>query len=156
MRKVFSIGVFLLATLGNCLIVPNVGATSNSNLTVELNGLKRQGGQVCLSLFSSSQGFPDNKENALQTQCIRLEKESPKITFENLIPGNYAVAVFHDANSDQILNLNSLGIPTEGFGFSRNPTILAGPPQFDDTAVAVATAQNNIQIKLQYLWNFNQ
>ncbi|MEB3281713.1 MAG: DUF2141 domain-containing protein [Lyngbya sp.] len=156
MKQRFSAGAFWLAGLGFFWILPPVEATSNSDLTVELNGLKNQIGQVCLSLFSSNQGFPDHKENALQSQCVQLGKESPKITFENLIPGNYAVAVFHDANSDQTLNLNSLGIPTEGFGFSRNPTILAGPPQFDDTAVVVATAQNNIQIQLQYLWNFNQ
>ncbi|WP_413165200.1 DUF2141 domain-containing protein [Capilliphycus salinus ALCB114379] len=156
MKNRFSVRAFLLASLGIFLSLPNAEATSQSNLTVELDGLKNQGGQVCLSLFSSSQGFPDQKESALQTQCVRLGKDSPKITFENLIPGNYAVAVFHDANSDQTLNLNSLGIPTEGFGFSRNPAIFAGPPQFDDTAVVVATAQNNIQIKLQYLWNLNQ
>ncbi|EAW37943.1 DUF2141 domain-containing protein [Lyngbya sp. PCC 8106] len=155
MKKRFSASILILSILGNLGIVPSVEAISN-HLIVELDGLKNKTGQVCLSLFSSSQGFPDNKENALQTQCIQLGKDNPKITFENLIPGNYAVAVFHDANSDQTLNLNSLGIPTEGFGFSRNPTILAGPPQFNDTAVVVANVQNNIQIKLQYLWNFNK
>lgn len=155
MKKRFSASVLILSILSIFWIIPSVDATEN-NLIVELDGLKNQTGQVCFSLFSSSQGFPDNKENALQTQCIQLGQDHPKIRFENLIPGNYAVAVFHDANSDQTLNLNSLGIPTEGFGFSRNPTILAGPPQFNDTAVVVANVQNNIQIKLQYLWNFNK
>jgi uncharacterized protein (DUF2141 family) len=153
MKKRLSASIVGLATLGNFLILSSVEATSKNNLTVELNGLKNQTGQVCLSLFSSDQGFPDSKENALQSECVLLGKDSPKITFENLIPGNYAVAVFHDANSDRTLNVNSLGIPTEGFGFSRNPTILAGPPKFGDTFVVVATPQNNIQIKLQYFWN---
>ncbi|MEL7036876.1 MAG: DUF2141 domain-containing protein [Cyanobacteria bacterium J06592_8] len=144
-----------LVALGFLINIQNAEATTESSLNVEIQGLKNQRGQVCLSLFSSRQGFPDSKDNALQTQCIQLGTDEPKITFENLTPGDYAVAVFHDTNSDQNLNLNSLGIPTEGFGFSRNPTVLAGPPQFDDTAVAVATAQNDIQIQLQYLWNFN-
>ncbi|MDY7021081.1 MAG: DUF2141 domain-containing protein [Cyanobacteriota bacterium] len=145
----------VIVMLGFFANIQETEATTESSLNVEIKGLKDQQGQVCLSLFSSRQGFPDSKENALQTQCIQLGTDEPKISFENLTPGNYAVAVFHDKNSDQNLNLNSLGIPTEGFGFSRNPTVLAGPPQFDDTAVAVATARNDIQIQLQYLWNFN-
>lgn len=103
MKKRLSASIVGLATLGNFLILSSVEATSKNNLTVELNGLKNQTGQVCMSLFSSDQGFPDSKENALQSECVLLGKDSPKITFENLIPGNYAVAVFHDANSDRTL-----------------------------------------------------
>ena len=67
-------------------------------------------------------------------------------------PGNYAVALIHDANADGILNSNSFGMPTEGFGFSNNPLILTGPPKFNNAAVAVAGANTDIQIKLQYLF----
>ncbi|HEY2111819.1 MAG TPA: DUF2141 domain-containing protein, partial [Dongiaceae bacterium] len=37
-------------------------------------------------------------------------------------PGAYAVALFHDENADGHLNTSALGIPTEGAGFSNNPT----------------------------------
>jgi hypothetical protein len=43
-------------------------------------------------------------------------------------PGYYAVALFHDENDDHHLNTNALGIPTEGYGFSNNPTLYFGPP----------------------------
>ncbi len=154
MKTKFLASVVGLSLLGNLLISKNTEATTTGSLTVNLEGLNNQTGQVCLSLFSSEQGFPDSEEKALESECFQLENNLTKITFENLSPGNYAVAVFHDVNSDRILNVNSLGIPTEGFGFSRNPTILAGIPKFRDTAVAVTSPQKNIQIKLQYFWNF--
>lgn len=65
--------------------------------------------------------------------------------------GSYAIAVIHDANNDGTLNRNLLGIPTEGFKFSRNPTILMGSPRFVDSAFLVAGSITNIQIQLQYL-----
>lgn len=155
MKRIYLFRIFLLLTVVNILVLSPARATSSSRLTVQLNGLKNQKGQVCFSLFSSSQGFPAQEEQALQSRCVQLAETHFKTTFENLIPGGYAVAVFHDANGDRILNVNPLGIPTEGFGFSRNPQILAGPPNFGETVVTVAPPQNNIQIQLQYLLNWN-
>ncbi|WP_246844079.1 DUF2141 domain-containing protein [Hydrocoleum sp. CS-953] len=66
-------------------------------------------------------------------------------------PGSYAVAAFHDFNDDGIFNLNGIGIPKEGFGFSKNPKIFTGPPKFRDVVVIIVGSTNNIWIKLQYL-----
>jgi uncharacterized protein (DUF2141 family) len=129
---------------------PKALASFKGNLSIELGGLKNQKGQVCFSLFSSNKGFPDNGKRALKAQCVKLTTTPQKITFPNLTAGNYAVAVIHDVNSDGTLNRNSLGIPTEGFGFSNNPIIRTGPPKFGDSAVLVAGSSTNIQIKLQY------
>ena len=147
--------IFIFLTVVNLLISPQTQASSNSRLIVQLNGLKNQKGQVCFSLFSSSQGFPTQGEKAVQSRCIQLGEADFKTTFENLIPGGYAVAVFHDANGDGLLNQNAFGIPTEGFGFSRNPKVLSGPPNFGESVVTVAPPQNNIQIHLQYLLSWN-
>nr|WP_245817423.1 DUF2141 domain-containing protein [Hydrococcus rivularis] len=72
------------------------------------------------------------------------------VTFENLQPGSYAVAVLHDANNDGEANRNALGIPVEGFGFSRNPVIRTGPPKFNDAVVLVLGSSTKIQIQLNY------
>jgi uncharacterized protein (DUF2141 family) len=73
------------------------------------------------------------------------------LTFKNLKPGSYGVAVLHNAKGDGKLHRNFLGIPTDGFGFSRNPTILTGPPKFEDSAIFVAGSSTNIEIELMYL-----
>ncbi len=143
--------IVLFPILGNFLFLPNARADLNSNLTVEVDELKNQDGQICATLFDKSQGFPSNSKQALQSQCVKITEKPQKLTFKDLKPGTYAVALIHDANGDGILNSNSFGIPIEGFGFSNNPLVLTGPPKFQDAAVLVAGPNTDIQIKLQYL-----
>jgi uncharacterized protein (DUF2141 family) len=123
----------------------------NSALSVTINGIKNKQGQICLSLFENEQGFPNNGNNAIQISCIEVTDTQLEVTFPNLQAGNYAVAVFHDANNDGILNRNWLGIPTEGFGFSQNPNILKGIPKFADSAITVTESHTNIEVQLQYV-----
>ena len=159
----FFFSILLWAFMGNLVVSEKARAALNSNLmtksnlvvksslTVNIDGLKNQNGQVCLSLFSSSQGFPSDGDRALQVKCVALEEDTPEITFEHLKPGSYGVAAFHDVNDDGVFNVNGLGIPKEGFGFSRDPKIFTGPPKFGDVTVIIVGPKNNIRIKLQYL-----
>jgi len=148
----FSVSVctLLLALAGNFAIGPSAQAFPSGGLTVNINGIRNQRGQLCISLFSNSAGFPSQGDRALEAKCMPLGKGVPTITFPNLPPGSYAVAAFHDANRDGTLNRNRLGIPSEGFGFSRNPVIRTGPPKYGDAVVVVAGAAKTIQIRLQY------
>ncbi|WP_258001568.1 DUF2141 domain-containing protein [Fischerella thermalis] len=121
------------------------------NLTITIDGLKNQRGQICLNLFSNSEGFPTSGDRALQSASMKITDTVPTITFQNLPAGKYAVAVIHDANCDGKLNCNFLGIPTEGFGFSRNPKIRIGSPEFAEAAIVVEGANTHIQIQMRYL-----
>lgn len=144
------VNVLALAMVATGLMTLKAQANSKSSLSITIDGLKSQKGQVCLSLFSSSQGFPSNKERALQGQCVSVTGTSETIKFENLNPGSYAVAVIHDVNVDGKLNRNLLGIPTEGVGFSNNPKIRIGPPKFGESVVVVTGQMTNIRIELLY------
>ncbi len=146
------VAIFLMTVLGNLFLFSHAKASVNGNLRITVDGLKEQKGQVCFSLFGSGRGFPKDGKRALQGRCVKVDKKSPvMVNFDNLKAGSYAVAVIHDANSDGNLNSNIFGIPTEGFGFSRNPMIRTGPPKFGDSVVLVAGPSTDIQIKLQYL-----
>ncbi|QSJ17380.1 DUF2141 domain-containing protein [Nostoc sp. UHCC 0702] len=149
MIKGFRVSVLLLVVMG--LGWPfSAKASSNSNLTVEIDGFKNQKGQVCTSIFASSQGFPNNRDRVIQRQCTKISERSVKVSFGNLKAGNYAVAVIHDENNDLKLNRNDIGIPTEGFGFSRNPEVTTSPPKFNDAAFLIAGPNTDIQIQLKY------
>jgi uncharacterized protein (DUF2141 family) len=150
MRTKIPVGVMLLTVLGNLVLTSSVQANFNGKLTVEIDGLKNQTGLVCVNVFASSQGFPSDSKRVVSNQCSKISGTPLKLTFDNLKAGNYAVAVIHDKNSDGTLNTNALGIPKEGFGFSRNPAILTGPPKFSDAAFFLAGANTSIQIRLKY------
>lgn len=152
LKNKFHLGIFALSIIGNLVFLPSAEGTANNNLAVTVNGLKNQKGQICFSLFSSSRGFPKSNKRALQAKCVKLRNNSVKLNIPSLKAGTYALAMFHDINGDGKLNTNSLGIPKEGFGFSRNPRILTGPPKFGDSAVFVVGSSTNIQINLNYLF----
>ncbi|MGF1937331.1 MAG: DUF2141 domain-containing protein [Nostoc sp. ChiQUE02] len=144
------VSVLLLAVLGNLAWSFGAKANFNGKLTVEIDGLKNKEGQVCASIFASSEGFPGDRDRVLQKQCTKITDTPLPITFENLKAGSYAVAVFHDQNNDGTLNSNVFGIPREGFGFSRNPEILARAAKFSEAAFLVAGPDTDIQIQLKY------
>ena len=72
------------------------------------------------------------------------------IHFENVPPGNYAIALIHDENSNNKMD-TSFGLPREGFGFSRNPVIRFGPPKFAEAQFAVTTTRVDQGIRVKYM-----
>ncbi len=67
--------------------------------------------------------------------------------FYGLKPGTYAVAVIDDQNGNHKLDTNFLGIPQEGFGISKNPTvsISTGAPKFQQASFSL---RKDITIKI--------
>ena len=124
---------------------------ANGCLTVEINGLRNQNGIVCLTLFSGEEGFPNQSNCAIASHCVEAKDASVSATFEQLSPGEYAVAVIHDDNEDGKLNTGLFGIPKEGFGFSRNPRIGMSAPKFEETAISVSGENTKIKIEMNYL-----
>ncbi|MBN3921794.1 DUF2141 domain-containing protein [Nostoc sp. NMS4] len=150
MLKGLRVSILLLAVMGNLGWSFSAKASFNGKLTVEIDGLKNKEGEVCASLFASSEGFPSDRDRVLQKQCTKITDNPFEITFNNLKAGSYAVAVFHDQNNDRTLNRNILGIPSEGFGFSSNPEIRTSAPKFSEAAFLVAGPDTNIHIQLKY------
>jgi uncharacterized protein (DUF2141 family) len=142
--------VLLLAFLGNLTLCASAKANFKGNLTVEIDGFKNKQGQVCASIFAKSQGFPNDRDRMLQSQCTKITDTPVKLNFENLPAGSYAIAVMHDSNGDSKLNRNPLGMPTEGFGFSKNPEVRTSAPKFNEAAILLAGPNTNIQIQLKY------
>jgi uncharacterized protein (DUF2141 family) len=151
MLKKIAVSMMLLATVGNFTFSSTTQASFQGKLTVNIDGLKNQKGQVCINLFASSQGFPSDRQRVFKQQCTKISEIPLQVSFENLPAGSYAVAVIHDENSDRTLNRNSLSMPTEGFGFSRNPEVRTKAPKFSETAFLVAGPNTNIQIQMTYL-----
>jgi uncharacterized protein (DUF2141 family) len=149
MKKIIPIASIatLLSLTAAAIVASPANASRSGDLTVVVSGVNTQRGKVCLSLFNSSIGFPANASRAVKSQCVSPRTGVSTAVFTNLPAGSYAVAVIHDVNGDGRLNQNSLGIPTESFGFSRNPQILTGPPSFNDASFFMA-GKTNIQVQL--------
>jgi uncharacterized protein (DUF2141 family) len=121
----------------------------SADLIIKVEGLKSTKGNVLLALFDSANGFPDDYNKAIENITVKASKNT-QAQIKNLESGEYAIAIFHDKNSDSQLNTNILGIPKEGFGFSNNPKIRFGPPKFEKAKVKFSI-DKTIIIKLKHL-----
>ncbi len=107
----------------------------NGNISIKTKGMKNLKGQLCFALFNGPHNFPSPSDSLLKSECISASKSLGMFTFHGLPFGTYAISVFHDENSDRILNTRIFGIPKESFGFSKDPTVLVSAPKFLDCTV---------------------
>ncbi len=107
---------------------------SISQLTIQVNGVTETKGQLMVALYEKSDHFPEYGMAALN-RVVEVENLPPSIQISQLVPGrSYAVAVYHDKNSNNILDKNILGMPVEYYGFSRDARATFGPPAFESAA----------------------
>ncbi|BAZ15948.1 hypothetical protein NIES4071_78210 [Calothrix sp. NIES-4071] len=129
-------------------------ADFKGSLNVEIDGLRNNVGQVCITLFGSSKGFPDNGKQALEDKCFKITEIPLVIKFDGLKAGSYAVVLLHDENGTKTMEMDSLGMPREGFGFSQNPEITNRAPKFSESAFFIAGPQTDVKINMKYLSGF--
>ncbi len=120
-----------------------------ANLTLVISNLRNQKGEVCVALFESKDGFPEDDTQAICNNCFAISELPMTISFE--VPyGSYAASVLHDENKDGELNTGMLGIPKEGIGFSNDPRIIKGTPSFKKTRFEFSEETSEVEIAVKY------
>lgn len=71
------------------------------------------------------------------------------LRFHDVKPGQYAAQLFHDENDNEEFDTNFIGIPREGFGFSRDAPVL-GRPHFRDAVIDVPESGADIMVRIRY------
>ena len=100
------------------------------SLTIEFDGLRNSNGQIILEFIDENEiKIMEITKNIVDKKCI--------IVIKNLKPGKYAFKYFHDENKNENLDLNWIGIPKEGYGFSNNAKGTLGPPSFEKTIFVI-------------------
>jgi uncharacterized protein (DUF2141 family) len=125
------------------------GQTAESTVDIDLSGLRSARGTVHVCLTSKPKHFPDCKSDPAALRSSAAAGK-PHLHLDHVPPGRYAIAVFHDENSNRTLD-KLAGIPKEGFAFSRNPSIRFRAPRFEDVAVDLTPGANQARLKMHYL-----
>jgi uncharacterized protein (DUF2141 family) len=68
----------------------------------------------------------------------------------NVPPGRYAVQAFHDADADNKLGSNWIGLPREGIGFSNDAMPRLLPPRFSAAAFDHGSTPQRVALKVRY------
>jgi uncharacterized protein (DUF2141 family) len=130
--------------------VATASAQSANTISVPVSGLRNNNGQVRCGLFNSAATFRQPGKEMMGV-AVAIANQQATCVFNNVPPGGtYAVAVFHAENNETQLQTNFLGVPKQGYGFSRNPSTSFGPPSFNDAAYAYPGGATSWPVKLTY------
>ncbi|MCQ8279535.1 DUF2141 domain-containing protein [Acetobacteraceae bacterium KSS8] len=65
-------------------------------------------------------------------------------------PGTYAIAAYQDSTDAGHLRRTFLGVPRDGTGFSRDPSLRFGPPSFAASAITLGPGDHAVTVTLHY------
>ena len=123
----------------------NGGQRQNMKLTIVVSNIKSIKGKIEIALYNSPETFPkDNQE--FKSKSVLVKSDSVRCTFI-VDTGYFAVALYHDGNSNNICDANILGIPKESYGFSNDIKPFLSAPSFSSTKFLVRN-DTIIHIKL--------
>lgn len=121
--------------------------SAQGKITVTVFNFENNKGACKTCLYANAVSFAGKSE---AFKCIETQINNKKTTvvFNSVPAGVYAIAVFHDANNNNKFDKNSLGIPKEGYGASKNKLPFASAPTFRENKFQV-TATSNLQLYIR-------
>jgi len=136
---------YLIAVLG-------VSTLNADTLDVEIHGVTKEG-MLHLAIYDSKDVFesdkgdkPGPRPGIVSGRVKQVAKGIYRDSFE--IPaGTYAIGFYIDANGNEKLDTNFIGIPKEEFGFSNNAMGAFSAPKFE-AASFILVDHKKIQIDL--------
>ena len=128
----------------------NAQDSTACTLEIEFTGIRSLEGQIAVGVNSSPEGWPREPEKELLWTKENMKDGTLVVTIEKLEYGTYAFSVLDDLDFDQEMKF-FVGIPREGFGFSRNPPHKLSEPGFDECSFEVDQPRQNITIEMRYI-----
>ena len=123
---------------------------SRGEITVIVENLRADVGQVRFMLFRSEVGFPDDPTRAFKTEVVEVKDYKAQATFTDLPYGTYAVYVLHDENANGFLDKNFFKVPVEGYGASNNAADIMEMPEYGEAKIFLKSKQLTIRVEIQY------
>jgi uncharacterized protein (DUF2141 family) len=126
------------------------GQPTAAKLEVVIDGVRSNKGQITGSLYPGDKTQFLIKNGALKVWSVPAESPATHmcIWLKNG-PGFYAFAVYHDANSNGKWD-HSLLTGIEGFGFSRNPSVLFSAPSYESARFEAKGPVTTLHVRLRY------
>jgi uncharacterized protein (DUF2141 family) len=97
---------------------------SQFKLDVEIMEIRNNTGNIMFQLLNEN-------EKVLTQEMSQIKDQKCSFSIINLNQGKYAVRYYHDENLNGKMEINLVGKPTEGYGFSNNVVGKFGMPPFE-------------------------
>jgi len=115
-----------------CAMAALSAVAQSNQLQVQIDNIRNSEGKILVALYDSES---DYLKKFYVGKNVSASKGQMVVTFDNLVPGKYAVSAIHDSNDNGELDTNFFGIPKEGFGFLNGAMGTFGPPKFESVTI---------------------
>ncbi len=148
MKRFISAFIFLFLALPLSAQEISYSEEERSSFELVIKGIEEVKGEVRIAVFDSEEAYK-RKEEPLHAVVLPVDGETLVWDEEKLPYGDYAIAVYHDKNTNGELDSNILGIPKEAYGFSNDARGRFGPASWKDAHFKISsnTYSMSIQVK---------
>ena len=134
-------------------VLMSVIAFSQSKVVAVISNVRNDKGVCHACIFNNPASFKGESGSPFQCLAVPVKNLVAEAVFTNVPPGTYALFVFHDANTNQKLDKNFMGMPKEGYGASKNKLPFASAPAYNDNKFVVdGKTMVRLPIKLRNLY----
>jgi uncharacterized protein (DUF2141 family) len=137
---IFCCSIWIASSVRLAAQTPRTGA-----ITVNITGIRNADGNLRVALRRDENTMVEGRTVDIDPKTL-----TAKVVFENVPEGAYGVSVIHDENKNGKLDMNEVGMPIEGYGYSNNPAKRPGPAPFEETKFALTAPSTSIEIALIY------
>lgn len=116
-----------------------------AEIDLVIENVKSGEGALLIAVYASADDF---RKKAVRELKMAVAQPTSKIRIDGLAAGDYAIALFHDRNSNGKVDSNLFGIPTEPYGFSNNPANLMSPASWEQARFTLGDAAQIVTVKL--------
>ena len=121
----------------------------SAELVIKILNIEENNGLIHFAIYDKPEFFPENEGKKIGFKKKITELINDQVTITELEESFYAVAIYHDKNSNNKFD-TFLSIPQEKFGFSNDAKVFFGPPSFDEASFFLEKNQRlKIEISLR-------
>jgi uncharacterized protein (DUF2141 family) len=135
----------------------SAGATAQSpyfttgKLVITFTGIRSDVGQIALGLYDAANQWTDHPKHEFAWTKEDMKDGRLTVVIDSLPRTTYACAVLDDENENLAMDCK-LGLPTEGWGMSTNPSFLKlKKPGFDEVSFDLDAAAVRFEINIHYI-----
>lgn len=126
------------------------GTPSGTWIDVAVEGVRSSSGLIAITLYADNPRKFLIKHGSMYVGRIQAKAGTTTGCIHVPSPGVYALAIYHDENASQTFDRTGIGLPAEGYGFSNNPSTLAGLPAFRSVRLAIPRSGLLTRIRIKY------
>jgi uncharacterized protein (DUF2141 family) len=130
-------------------------ASDNKNygrIEVFLQSFNSDNGNIRVYLYDikTKKSFPTESSKSFKSKISKIRNNKSIVVFDSLPYGYYSIAVHHDENLNEKMDLNILGLPAEGWGLSKNVLPVFKLPDFEECQIDLEDTKKQIRIVIRY------